>query len=106
MEQTLLDALMQPRKCGGEAVVLEAWENGVSLMDADRMADHLSRIHRDDLSRRVGAMLRLLGRTFSGTKLDLHLESIQATVDGATEVPLMSGLDFPELDSVWMVRVP
>lgn len=106
LEQTLLDALMQPHKCGGEAVVLEAWESGVSLMDPDLMADHLMRVDRDDLSRRVGAMLRVLGRAFSGTKLDRHLESIQIASRGAREVPLLSGLEFPDLDSVWMVRVP
>jgi hypothetical protein len=30
LEQTLLDTLLQPLRCVGEAVVLEAWENGVS----------------------------------------------------------------------------
>ena len=42
LEQTLLDALMQPVRCGGAAVVLEAWETGVKQFDADRMSEHLN----------------------------------------------------------------
>ena len=69
IEQTLLDTLLQPVRCGGEAVILEAWEKGVKDMDMDRMAEHLTKIQREDLDRRVAAVLDLTGADVKTTGL-------------------------------------
>ena len=108
LEQTLLDGLMQPVRCGGEAVVLEAWETGLKQIDADRMGEYLGKIQREDLDRRVGAMLEILGAEFSSSALGIRLNSLRsrlATQD-TPEIPLLAGLEFSELNRAWSVRTP
>ena len=108
LEQTLLDGLMQPVRCGGEAVVLEAWQNGVQNMDADRLAQHLGKIQREDLDRRVGAMLEMLDAGESSKTLDERLREVREkqALQPAPEIPLLTGLGFSETNSTWGVRVP
>ena len=110
LEQTLLDTLQQPLRSGGEAVILEAWENGARLMDPGRMADHLAKIQREDLDRRVGAVLDLVGANVSATPLGQRLsalkERLQAAAPKALEIPLLSGFDFPNRSEAWKVRTP
>ena len=108
LEQTLLDALMQPVRCGGEAVVLEAWESGAKQLDADRMAGHLAQMEREDLDRRVGAMLEMVGADFSGTPLGQRLKDIKdrLVAKNAPEISLLNGFQFPELNKTWKVRIP
>jgi hypothetical protein len=108
LEQTLLDALMQPVRCGGEAVALEAWETGVKLMDADRMASHLAKIERDDLDRRVGAVLEMIGSDFAASTLGCRLKAVrdQLMAREAPEIPLLAGFKFPEANKTWKVRTP
>ena len=57
LEQTLLDTLHNPWSCGGPAVVFEAWQNGVSLIDDSLLNDYLCKIGRVDVDLRVGYML-------------------------------------------------
>ena len=57
LEQTLLDTLHKPWRCGGPSVVFEAWERGVPLLDENRLAHYLTLIGRTDFIRRAGYML-------------------------------------------------
>lgn len=108
MEQTLLDGLMQPVRCGGEAVVLEAWEKGVPQLDADRMAEHLGQIQREDLDRRVGAMLEMLGWNLPKSDLARHLNTARERMktQDVPEIPLLAGLAFSGRNNTWKVQTP
>ena len=108
LEQTLLDALMQSVRCGGEAVALEAWETGVKQIDADRMAEHLSKIQRDDLDRRVGAVLEMIGSDFAASNLGHRLDAVRDRLltQDVPEIPLLAGFEFPEVNKTWKVRTP
>ena len=108
LEQTLLDALMQPVRCGGEAVALEAWETGVKQIDADRMGEHLAKIQRDDLDRRVGAVLEMIGAHFEASTLGQRLNAVRDRLltQHVPEIPLLAGFEFPELNKTWKVRTP
>ena len=108
LEQTLLDALMQPVRCGGEAVALEAWETGVKQIDADRMGEHLAKIQRDDLDRRVGAVLEMIGANFSASTLGQRLNAARDRLitEALPEISLLAGFEFPELNKTWNVRTP
>ena len=108
LEQTLLDALMQPVRCGGEAVALEAWETGVKQIDADRMGEHLAKIQRDDLDRRVGAVLEMIGANFAASTLGQRLNAVRDRLitEAVPEIPLLAGFEFPELNKTWKVRTP
>jgi predicted transcriptional regulator of viral defense system len=108
LEQTLLDALMQPVRCGGEAVVLEAWETGVKQIDADRMAEHLAKIQREDLDRRVGAVLEMIGADFAASTLGQRLNEIRERLiaQNVSEIPLLAGFEFTEWNKTWKVRTP
>ncbi len=108
LEQTLLDALMQPVRCGGEAVVLEAWETGVEQIDADRMAQHLAKIQREELDRRVGAVLDLIGAQFAASTLGHRLSAVRDRLRNldVPEIPLLAGFEFTELSRAWKVRIP
>lgn len=107
LEQTLLDTLLQPQRCGGEAIALEAWRHAHERCDWDRMASHLETIARDSLSRRVGAMLQVQGIRSNETRLSAHLEKVRARVGATTpSLPLLPGLSFPAWDAIWSIRIP
>lgn len=107
LEQTLLDTLLQPTRCGGEAVIFEAWDKARDTFDAERMADHLIQIGREDLWRRVGAVLNLVGAKVDGTSLADGLHKVRARVNrDSPEIPLLPGLHFTDRDGEWLVRVP
>ena len=108
LEQTLLDALMQPVRCGGEAIALEAWETGAKQIDADRMAEHLAKIQRDDLDRRVGAVLEMIGANFVASTLGRRLKAVRDRLltQDVPEIPLLAGFEFPESNKTWKVRTP
>ena len=65
LEQTLLDTLHNPWSCGGPAVVFEAWENGISLIDGSVLSEYLCKIGRIDFDLRVGYMLEHFEYNFS-----------------------------------------
>ncbi len=108
LEQTLLDALRQPVRCGGEAVVLESWETGVKQIDADRMTGHLAKIQRDDLDRRVGAVLEMIGADFAASTLAHRLKTVRDRLmtQEVAEIPLLAGFEFPERNKTWRIRTP
>jgi hypothetical protein len=109
LEQTMLDALWQPLKSGGESVVFEAWERGVTRWNPDRMAKHLAAINRQDWDRRVGAMLSLLGVEVPsgslGTLLAARRESWRASTENSPLV-LLPGLPGSRLLSEWGILMP
>jgi hypothetical protein len=109
LEQTLLDTLLQPVRCGGEAVVLEAWENGLKKMDADRITEHLSKIQREDLERRVAAVLDITGADVGATSLGRKLQGLRQRLAASheiPEIPLLPGFQFANFSEAWRVRTP
>jgi len=110
LEQTLLDALFYPVRCGGEAIVFEAWERGVERWNPSRLAEHLEAIGRNDFSRRVGAMLAVLDVPSIPSALSPLLEAAskqwQYGGDGEESIPLLRHLDYDRLLPEWGVRVP
>ena len=109
-EQTLLDTLLQPVRCGGVSIAMEAWEKGIEQLDADQMANHLKKIGREGLGRRVGAMVDVLATDVGGTSLGAALKEIKGRVaqSGAEmeEIPLLPGFDFCRSNNSWKVRIP
>lgn len=108
LEQTLLDTLLHPLRCGGEATVLEAWERGIARWNPERMARHLEAIARDDFDRRTGAMLELLDAS-EEPALTPRMQAAKArwqhTAD-AEPIPLLHGLDYSRVSSGWGVTLP
>ncbi|MGL5017205.1 MAG: type IV toxin-antitoxin system AbiEi family antitoxin domain-containing protein [Luteolibacter sp.] len=108
LEQTMLDTLWQPLKCGGESVVFEAWERGVQRWNPERMAKHLAAINRPDWERRVGAMLSLLGVETDGSLQGLlatRKETLRQSMDHQ-HLPLMPGLPASRLLTEWGILTP
>lgn len=108
-EQTMLDALWQPLKCGGQAVAFEIWERGVRKWNPDRMARHLQAINRHEWDRRVGAMLSLLGTDAGSDILCNLLHSRQDEMHRAPELqllPLLSGQQGSNLIPEWGILAP
>lgn len=109
LEQTMLDTLWQPLKCGGESVVFEAWERGVRRWNPDRMAKHLTAINRQDWDRRVGAILSLMGGGVQSDTLRTLLAARQEEVRSAPDRPplhLMPDLPGSKLVQEWGVLIP
>jgi len=109
LEQTMLDTLWQPLRCGGESVVFEAWERGVLRWNPERMAKHLTAINRQECDRRVGAVLCLLGvevpsgslRTLLATRRDeLRVSPAEPPL------PLLPGLPGSTLLQEWGIMTP
>ena len=88
-------------------MIFEAWDKARDTFDAERMADHLIQIGREDLWRRVGAVLNLVGAKVDGTSLADGLHKVRARVNrDSPEIPLLPGLHFTDRDGEWLVRVP
>jgi len=109
-EQTLIDTLLQPLRCGGEAVILEAWETGIKQIDIDRMAEHLTKIKRENLNRRIGAILDLIGVGFSATLLGSQLKRLKERLASSSQdvapIPLLPNFTFAGWNDTWKVQVP
>ncbi len=108
LEQTLLDAILQPLRCGGEAVVFEAWGHAARRADFDRMAEHLQAISWESLVRRVGAMLEMLGTEVrNDSVLGKLLSKVKNQLNSTDEViPLLPGLGFAHESATWRVSIP
>lgn len=108
LEQTLLDAILQPVRCGGEAVVFEAWGHADRRADLDRMAEHLRAIGRDSLVRRTGAMLEMLGAEVKvSSELGKLLSATKNRLSSADAViPLLPDLGFASESQTWKVILP
>jgi predicted transcriptional regulator of viral defense system len=106
IEQTMLDTLGYPLRCGGEGVVFEAWERGTGLWNEDRFAEYLEKIDQPEMDRRVGAILETLELKADSRKLHARLEAVRASGANNVEVSLLRGLFYPNLNRTWNVRVP
>ena len=108
-EQTMLDTLLQPLRCGGESLVFEAWERGVRRWNPERMAMHLATINRQELDRRVGAVLTLIESEIPSGGLKNLLDARQAELreaPNAVLLPLLPGLPGSTLLAEWGIQAP
>jgi hypothetical protein len=99
LEQTLLDTLHRPMRCGGPAVVFEAWENAVERLRPERMRELLLHIGDPLLARRAGYLLEQ-----QGSDADSAVHAL-ASVDRAP-VSLLHGIPYANLNERWQVLVP
>ncbi len=105
LEQTLLDTLHKPWSCGGPAVVFEAWERGLPLLDDARLAHYLKTIGRTDFTRRAGYMLEQFGHAAADNDLRALLSDAKDKVKAVTvpPVPLLPGVPATRHNSTWGV---
>jgi hypothetical protein len=79
-------------------------------MDADRMSECLGKIRRDDLDRRVGAVLDLIGADVAMSSLGRRMTALKERLAAATteipDIPLLWGFQFPARSEAWKVRIP
>ena len=107
LEQTLLDTLQYPVHCGGPPVVFEAWENGITVLDEERLVKHLKAIHSDILIRRVASMLDLFTYNCGGVLQQLFDDlRLRMADEQVSDIPLFDGMHFTDLDDKWMTRRP
>jgi hypothetical protein len=109
-EQTLLDTLHKPQSCGGPAIVLEAWQEAVDagVLNEEKLVDYLISMDYPPTSRRVGAMFQLFGCIPAG-RLHNYLHQVQQGIkrnSPYTEVSLLPGFEYSNLDPTWLVRMP
>ena len=106
LEQTMLDTLWQPLKFGGESIIFEVWERGVELWNPERMAKHLVAIGRQDWTRRVGAMLSLIGLETDGSLQSLLEESRKQISETTPPLAMMPGVPGTNLIKQWSILSP
>jgi len=108
LEQTLLDTLHKPIYCGGLPVVLEAWEEGLAVLDEEVLIEHLQIIKYPLLMRRVGAIFDLFG--YSPVKeLSITIEKGLKSVVSENyneSISLLPGFNFSTINKKWHVHVP
>lgn len=104
VEQTLIDTLHRPQRCGGPEVVFEAWERGLSLLDEGALASCLRVTTSLILVRRVGAMLAFLSHGTRSTELRDVL--VPEASDDEPAIALLPGIQYGRLDPIWRVLVP
>jgi predicted transcriptional regulator of viral defense system len=109
-EQSLLDTLYKPQNCGGPAVVLEAWQEATTSgrLDEERLVDYLARMDYPSTTRRVGAILQLMGY-YPGDELKSYLDQAKKNIDRAapySQISLLPGFDYSNLDEEWLVKSP
>jgi hypothetical protein len=99
LEQTLLDTLHRPMRCGGPAVVFEVWDNAAEQLRPERMRDLILRIGDPLLARRAGYQLEQ-----QRGDIDPAVHAL-ASVDRAP-VSLLHGIPYTNLNARWQVLVP
>ena len=104
IEQTLLDTLHRPQRCGGPEVVCESWERGLSLIDEGALAACLRLPEGHVLVRRVGAMLAHLGHRPQND--DLRGVLLPGGKDDDAPIALLPGIQYSRVDPTWRVLVP
>ena len=107
IEQTLLDTLQHPQRCGGPAVIFEAWDTGLEILDEERLLSCLVAIDNALLERRVGYLLEwcnyepegeLKARLVNARKVAAHCEYGRP--------PIFRGYHFERTDDRWLLEVP
>ncbi len=107
-EQSLLNALHYPRRCGGPPVVYEAWDTGLEFLDEELLWAHLIDIDDFRLALKVGYMLEQRGYS-PATTLGDYLATARAAAarqDPYQAVPLFRGFQFTNNDRRWHLEVP
>ena len=104
LEQTLLDTLHKPQRCGGPEVIFEAWERAVELLDERRLLDCLESTGSRPSQRRLAAMLATLDYRI---RLPRLAEKLAPGVEpDDQEIPLLPGVASTRVDPRWAVQVP
>ena len=109
-EQTLLDTLYKPQNCGGPAVVLEAWQEALASgrLDEQRLVGYLAQMDYPSTTRRLGTMLQLMDYT-PGDELGSYLDRAKRSINREapySQISLLPGFDYSNLDEGWLVRLP
>jgi len=60
LERTLLDALRQPSKAGGDLEIMRAWGRAREQIDVDRLVEYTERYGVKVMRQRVGFLLKLM----------------------------------------------
>lgn len=108
LEQTLLDVLHRPLSCGGPAVAFEAWEQGLSNLNENRLTDHLIAMEHLPTMQRLGYMLDTLDFK-PQNRLASVLESCVARLEHADPSAyrqLFPGVKYENLRTPWLVYGP
>ncbi len=108
LEQTLLDTLQQPLRCGGPAVIFEAWQVGNERLEEEMLAECLLAINDNVLTRRAGLMMRLVGY-HPGHAVSHVLSNAQTSVSREnrdTRASLIKGIHYEQFDDEWQLECP
>lgn len=108
IEQTLLDTLQYPYRCGGPTVIFEAWKTHKNKINESKILDYLKNIDIDNLSRRVGTMFEIF-KYSSGKDLSNHLKEIQNKILKSKEIsniPLLKGINYSNINANWKILIP
>ena len=108
LEQTLLDTLHRPLSCGGLAVVMEAWSQGLSRVNEDKLEMYLRQMGHLPIAQRVGYVLNNLGYK-PGKALTTTLESFLSQLnpnDPNAYQQLFPGVKYDELRYPWLIYGP
>ncbi len=108
IEQTLLDTLQYPYRCGGPSVIFEAWKTHKNKINESKILDYLRKIDTDNLSRRVGALFEIFNYR-SGKDLSNHLKEIQNSILTTNEIlniPLLKGINYSNINTNWKILIP
>ena len=110
IEQSLLDTLYKPLHCGGPAVVLEAWQKATSSgsIDEERITEYLIQMDYQSTTRRVGAVLNLLGYSPGAVLKSCLDQAKQKLVRDAphAQISLLPGFEYTNLDHERLVKLP
>lgn len=109
-EQTLVDTLHKPQKCGGPAVVFEAWQEATASrnLDEERMVQYLKQMEYPSTTRRVGAMFQLIDYV-PGAELGGYLSQSKDNLRRGSpysQISLLPGFDYSNLAEEWLVKLP
>ena len=107
-EQSLLNSLHYPGRCGGPPVVYEAWDTGLELLDEELLLEQLVAIDDKRLGLKVGYMLEQRGCK-PAEKLQDYFDAAReaaAREDPYQTAPLLRGYHFTNIDSRWHLEVP
>ena len=108
LEQTLLDTLHRPLSCGGPAVVMEAWEQGIGRANEARLANHLQAMDHLPTAQRLGYVLERIGHK-PGPELSGVLEGYLSQLDPddpAAPQQLFPGVRYEHLEYPWLIYGP
>jgi predicted transcriptional regulator of viral defense system len=108
LEQTLLDTLNRPLSCGGPAVVMEAWVQGLGRINEDKLELYLRQMGHLPTAQRLGYILDSLDHKPSRSltnALDSFLSQLDPNDPDAYQ-QLFPGVKYDHLRHPWLVYGP